>query len=164
MARRHQAHQADNPSPRKRGRPTGLKATINETSSPKSGRLVGTYFALVDKYRFDGFFRPVDNLPTFNVAKAGSAIQVKFALGGDKGLNLFVAGYPQSTRIACDTSEPQDEIKQTVSAGSSSLSYDASAGLYAYAWKTDKGWAGTCRQLSVLLVDGTKHLANFKFK
>jgi hypothetical protein len=31
-------------------------------------------------------------------------------------------------------------------------------------WKTDKGWAGTCRQLIIRLSDGTTHLANFKFK
>jgi Tol biopolymer transport system component len=32
-------------------------------------------------YQFAGFFAPVDNLPTINSAKAGSAIPVKFSLG-----------------------------------------------------------------------------------
>jgi hypothetical protein len=36
-------------------------------------------------YNFSGFFQPVDNLPTLNIAKAGSAIPVKFSLGGDQG-------------------------------------------------------------------------------
>ncbi|MGE5603197.1 MAG: lamin tail domain-containing protein, partial [Nitrososphaerales archaeon] len=36
---------------------------------------------------FTGFFQPVDNLPTLNTVKAGSAIPVKFGLGGVKGLN-----------------------------------------------------------------------------
>jgi extracellular elastinolytic metalloproteinase len=31
-------------------------------------------------------------------------------------------------------------------------------------WKTNKAWAGTCRQLIVTLVDGTSHRADFKFK
>jgi hypothetical protein len=29
--------------------------------------------------------------------------------------------------------------------------------------KSDKAWAGTCRKLSVTLMDGTVHTANFKF-
>ena len=30
-----------------------------------------------------------------------------------------------------------------------------------YVWKTDKAWAGTCRQLDVKLNDGTTHSAKF---
>ena len=37
-------------------------------------------------------------------------------------------------------------------------------GLYKYAWKTDRGWAGTCRELRVLLVDETLHTAKFRFR
>jgi len=35
-------------------------------------------------FDFSGFFQPVDNLPTFNVVKAGQAVPVKFSLGGDR--------------------------------------------------------------------------------
>jgi Domain of unknown function (DUF4082) len=41
------------------------------------------------EYNFSGFFQPVNNMPTLNVAKAGSAIPVKFSLGGDQGLDIF---------------------------------------------------------------------------
>ena len=41
-----------------------------------------------------------------NTAKAGSAIPVKFSLGGDKGLAILTDGYPKATKIACDTPEP----------------------------------------------------------
>jgi hypothetical protein len=34
---------------------------------------------------------------------------------------------------------------------------------YIYSWKTDKAWAGTCRSLSLKLIDGTTHLAYFTF-
>lgn len=113
---------------------------------------------------FSGFFQPVDNLPTLNVIKAGSAIPVKFSLGGDQGLNIFEAGYPRSQVIACDSVAPVDGIEETVSANSSGLSYDAGTGQYTYAWKTDRSWANTCRQLVIKLDDGTVQRANFKFR
>jgi hypothetical protein len=34
--------------------------------------------------------------------------------------------------------------------------------VYSYIWKTDKGWAGTCRKLTVTLIDNTSHSALFK--
>jgi hypothetical protein len=51
-----------------------------------------------------------------------------------------------------------------VIAGRSSLSFDPATGQYSYIWKTDKGWAGTCRQLILTLDDGSAHKAYFKFK
>jgi hypothetical protein len=114
------------------------------------------------EYAWNGFFKPVDNLPILNVAKAGSAIPVKFSLGGNQGLNIFDATYPKSQVITCDSTAPVDGIEETVTAGGSSLQYDAGANQYIYVWKTDKAWAGSCRQLVVKLVDGTFHRANFK--
>lgn len=35
---------------------------------------------------------------------------------------------------------------------------------YSYTWKTVKNWAGTCRQLTVQLKDGSVHTALFHFK
>jgi hypothetical protein len=109
-----------------------------------------------------GFLSPVDNLPVVNGIKAGSAVPVKFSLKGDKGLGIFTAGYPKSVTVNCETGVPVDEIEETVTAGSSSLSYDPVADQYAYLWKTDRSWAG-CRQLQVVLKDGLVHLASFKF-
>jgi len=113
-------------------------------------------------FNFTGFFQPVDNLPTINTAKAGSAIPVKFSLGGYQGLDIIATGFPASQQIFCNTSEPTDQIEQTVTAGSSSLSYDATSDQYNYVWKTDKSWVGTCRQLMVKLKDGSSHSANFE--
>lgn len=114
-------------------------------------------------YNFTGFFQPVDNLPTINAVKAGSAVPVKFSLGGNQGLDIFAAGYPASQQIVCSTSAPTDQIEQTVTAGSSGLSYDATTDQYSYVWKTDKSWVGTCGQLTLMLKDGTSHTANFEF-
>src|SRR6266496_4956589 len=119
---------------------------------------------LLSPYDFNGFFQPVDNSPIVNLARAGSAIPVKFSLNGDQGLNILATGYPKSQMIACDATATVDGIEETIAAGSSSLSYDASADTYTYVWKTEPGWANTCRQLVVKFVDGTYHRANFKFK
>jgi hypothetical protein len=132
-----------------------------EDSTENTASLTDAYSVV---YSFSGFFRPVDNTPTLNLAKAGSAIPVKFSLGGDEGLSIFATGYPRWQKISCDTSALLDAIEETVTAGSSSLSYDAITDRYVYVWKTDKAWAGTCRQLIVRLDDGTDHMANFKFK
>lgn len=113
-------------------------------------------------YAFAGFFQPIDMGDVLNRVKAGSAIPVKFSLGGNQGLNILQAGSPSSGVIPCDLSDPVDEIESTVNAGGSSLTYDATANQYVYVWKTDKAWAGTCRQLVVVLNDGTAHTANFQ--
>ena len=118
----------------------------------------------IRKYDFSGFFSPVDNQPIVNLATAGSAIPVKFGLGGNRGLNLFAAGYPKSQVIACDSGSPVDGIDQTVSPGAASLSFDAGSGRYQYVWKTDKAWAKSCRQFVMKLRDGTTERAVFKFR
>ena len=58
----------------------------------------------------------------------------------------------------------EDAVEETVNAGGSSLQYDATAQQYIYVWKTEKSWAGGCRQLQLKLADGTTQVANFKFK
>jgi hypothetical protein len=64
---------------------------------------------------FEGFYPPVAPAPALNAVKAGSAVPLKFSLGGDY-----------------------------------------------YVWKTENGWAGSCRYLSLRLVDGTEHRAAFQ--
>jgi Tol biopolymer transport system component len=114
-------------------------------------------------YPFTGFFQPVDNPPVANQVTAGRAIPVTFSLGGNRGLGIFAAGYPTSGGMTCDSSQPIDNIEQTVTAGGSSLSYDAATDTYTYVWKTDKAWANSCRRFTVRLTDGTDRWADFRF-
>jgi hypothetical protein len=116
-------------------------------------------------YTWTGFFTPVENLPKVNEVKAGRAIPVKFSLNGDQGLDIFALGYPKSVNISCGSADQPVNILDgdTVTAGESSLRYDADAGQYIYVWKTEKSWFDTCRQLVVKLIDGTYHRANFTF-
>jgi len=115
-------------------------------------------------YNFSGFFPPVDNLPALNLAKAGSSIPVKFSLNGDQGLDIFAEGYPRSAVVACSSTDPVDSIETIDSAGGSGLKYDATTDQYSYVWKTERVWAGQCRQLSVKLRDGQVQVANFQFR
>ncbi|KZE92485.1 hypothetical protein AVP42_02639 [Agromyces sp. NDB4Y10] len=113
-------------------------------------------------YDFTGFFRPVDMGGTLNSVKAGSAVPIKFSLGGDQGLGIL-DGAPTLKWIACSAGATVDPIEVTVStAGGSSLSYDPLTNQYNYVWKTDKNWAGKCGTLQVKLNDGTTHTADFK--
>ena len=116
-------------------------------------------------YNWTGFFQPVDNLPVVNTVNAGQAIPVKFSLGGNYGLNIFASGYPASQQVSCGGGDggSTSPIEETVTAGNSSLQYDPGTQRYIYVWKTDKAWAGTCRQLIVRLIDGTDHIALFSF-
>jgi hypothetical protein len=136
--------------------------TVNCSATDSHSNTGHSSFKVTVSYPFTGFFRPVDNLPVVNTVKAGSAVPVKFSLGADQGLNIFATGYPKSAAMAC-SGAVQDAVEETVTAGGSSLSYDAIAGQYVYVWKTDKAWAGTCRQLQVKFADGSVQMANFSF-
>ena len=147
-------------------------AWVDVTSSyePWSGVIcgvVGSFSPFVVAqlhYTFSGFFAPVDAQPTRNVVKAGSAIPIRFSVGGDGGSAVFAAGYPKVERTTCDTHAPLDEVEDTVSAGQSGLTFDTATRRYTYVWKTNPTWGGTCRQLVVRLADGTEHRADFSFR
>ncbi len=138
--------------------------SVTCTATDNAGNSNSATATYTVNHNWSGFFQPVDNEPTLNSVKAGQAIPVKFSLAGNQGLSIFAAGYPVSQKIACDGGAQSDAIEETVTAGSSSLNYDAGSNQYNYVWKTDEAWAGTCRQLIVKLIDGTEHKANFKFK
>jgi uncharacterized repeat protein (TIGR01451 family) len=137
---------------------------VNATATDASGNTSSCSFTVTVLYNFTGFFQPVDNLPVLNTVNAGRAIPVKFSLSGNKGLAVFASGYPASGVVPCNSTDPVNEIEETVTAGGSSLSYDASSDQYIYVWKTNSAWAGTCRQLVIQLNDGSTHYANFKFR
>jgi hypothetical protein len=96
-------------------------------------------------------------------AKAGSAVELHFSLGGYHGLDVLADGYPVSGSRACDA----DEVvvsHATRSHGRSQLSYDRRTDVYTYVWKTEKAWSGTCRRFTLRLVDGTTGVADFSFR
>jgi hypothetical protein len=143
------------------GAAEGLSRSSTELKSVCYALATACYAA--PTFAFSGFFAPVSNLPVANVVKAGSAIPVKFSLGGDFGLDVVAAGFPVSVSSACESGVPTSAIEQTTTSGASGLSYDPGTQSYTYVWKTSKAWDG-CRQLTLKLSDGSEHVASFRFK
>jgi hypothetical protein len=104
---------------------------------------------------WSGFTAPIGS--GTNAAKAGSNVPIKFSLGGDFGLAIFQAGSPASQQVNCTTGAPTGPLQPLN--GTLTLT-DLQ---YQYNWKTNKAWAGTCRQLVVSLIDNTTHTATFQF-
>jgi arabinogalactan endo-1,4-beta-galactosidase len=115
-------------------------------------------------YPFNGFLSPVANPPIANPENAGRAIPINFSLGSNQGLGVIVRGYPTVTQVDCKSEAPIGIPVGAATAGNSGLSYDSSSDTYTFVWKTSKSLAGTCQQFTLLLVDGSDHLAYFQFK
>ena len=123
-----------------------------------------TYTVTARTFAFEGFFWPVQNPPVVNRVKAGSAIPVRFGLGGNRGLNIFAVGSPQVVQVACETGQPTGEVGETVTAGQSGLLYNPLTKRYIYIWKTQKSMAGACWRLTLQFTDGTSAFALFEMR
>ena len=143
-----------------------LNAAFTPTDTNNYNNANAQVQIVVNPYAFNGFFQPIDNNGVFNKAKIGSTVSVKFSLGGDKGMNIFAAGYPQVSKpIACGVNPAVDTVEEYSTATNSGLKYDPIANQYIYNWKTESTIkAGECRQLIVKLADGSvAKTANFTF-
>jgi hypothetical protein len=109
---------------------------------------------------FDGFYQPVDNIPTLNKAEAGKTVPIRFSLDRDQGLDILAPGYPKSETSPCNSTAPVDAFEETVS-GKQRLSYDASTAHYEDEWATST-WSG-CTQFVMKLKDGSVQRATFSF-
>ncbi|HEX7316862.1 MAG TPA: PxKF domain-containing protein [Pyrinomonadaceae bacterium] len=138
--------------------------TITYTATDPSGNTQTATRTVQVGFNFTGFFSPVNNLPTINQMNAGRAIPVKFSLDGYQGMGIMAANSPYSQQVNCSTSAPIADVEATETSGGSTLTYDSGSDQYHYNWKTEKSWAGTCRVLTVKLIDNTEHNAYFKFK
>src|SRR5262249_15038833 len=111
------------------------------------------------------FSQPVDNLPTVNIAKAGSIIPVKFSVADETGpvTTLTVADVAVTSTQGgdgCGTDAGADAIETY--AGASVLT-NLGAGAYQLNWATPKTYKGQCRTMTVE-VGGATQQAAFTFK
>ena len=140
---------------------TGTK-TVTVHAEDRAGHVFdATLTYMVTGYTFSGFAPPIEDLPVMSDDNAGRTIPVKFSLAGFHGLDVFAQGFPKSQPIDCSTGAPTGAATPTTS--SLGLAYDPPADQYTYWWNTNGAWSGTCRQLIVLLKDGTEKRANFRF-
>ena len=116
------------------------------------------------RYNFSGFFGLLHDVPAFNRKNAGSSVPLNFSVLGFQGLDVLLAGYPRSRPVSCVTGAPLGGSLPIASPGGSGLSYEASTDRYTIVWKTEKAWSGTCRQVTVLLKDGSVHYANVELR
>jgi hypothetical protein len=79
-------------------------------------------------------------------------------------MNVLASGYPASSPVPCDQSEPGPIVEETQTAGNKLLSYDVATDQYSYIWKTSTAWKRSCRILILKLADGTEHYARFSFR
>ena len=115
-------------------------------------------------YTFTGFFAPLSNPPVVNIENAGHIIPVRFSLGGPQGLGVLAPGFPKSQPVSCTDWTPLGPAVSTKSLLGIGLTYQAGPDRYAYHWRTESAWTSSCRQLQVMLDDGSMYVANIKFK
>ena len=115
--------------------------------------------SLIEPFVWSGLFPPfADSMPV----NSGRALPLKFSLGDYRGLDIFANGSPASRQVSCNGATA-GEYLPTDTAGASSLTYDASSDRYTYTWKTQKNWAGSCRELLLEFVDGSRHTFTLTF-
>jgi hypothetical protein len=125
---------------------------------PTATYLDSNYWASpIWSYRFAGFYQPIDN-GVWNSAKAGSAVPIKFSLGGDQGLDVIKPGYPKLATTSCpDATTTVDAVEETLPSTASALTYDSVSKVYTYAWKSSKTGAGKCYSVDLGLDDDSAH-------
>jgi hypothetical protein len=106
---------------------------------------------------FTGFFTPVRNMPYINAVSAGSAIPMKFSLPGYRGSQVL-RGMPASMPVQCSADIALGPTETHAGTLQSSMGNN-----YTFVWKTNSGWAGTCRKFVLTLSDGSTHKALFRF-
>jgi hypothetical protein len=116
-------------------------------------------------YDFVGFLRPLENPPSVNRWKAGLKVPVRFSLGSFRGAVPVASGYPKMARVACGTgAEPGgSERARGYWKKSPARHGKRDRWIYKFVWKTEKKWAGDCRQLVLKLDDGSVHRVELHF-
>lgn len=133
--------------------------TFEVTSSDHAGNTATRVVTYTVAYQFDGFLWPVKNPPKVNRWKAGVPVPIRFSLGGFRGPKPEADGYPRVSRCGGGDSE----VIARAAKRKPMFTYLRHADQYAMIWKTDKKWAGSCREFVLMLDDGSVHTAVFEF-
>ena len=89
-----------------------------------------------------------------NLVHAGDLIKLGFGLNGDRGLNIFAAGFPSSYQVACPAWTPHSV--PAAGAGSTAGAELRRRVRPLHVRVADStAWAGTCRGFELQLNDGS---------
>jgi hypothetical protein len=106
--------------------------------------------------QFFGFLPPL-NIFSY---QAGSTIPVRFSFGLNLGLDILAPVSPVSRQVNCSTGVGIGPSEPTQSA--QGLRFNDF--LYQYNWSTSSAWAGTCRELDVIIRDGRHFKTKVRFR
>jgi hypothetical protein len=115
-------------------------------------------------YDFEGFLWPMRNRPHANRWRAGVPVPIRFELDGDRGLHVVEDGWPRVAEVECGAgAEPATGEPARHPRWFRELVFRSRKARYVFLWRTERDWAGTCRQLMLKLDDGTVKRADFEF-
>ncbi|HET9602159.1 MAG TPA: ExeM/NucH family extracellular endonuclease [Acidimicrobiales bacterium] len=112
-------------------------------------------------WAFTGFLAPIKNPPDVNTTIAGVPIAIRFRLGGFQGADP-AASTPTVQRKDCATGAPIGTATDASFVGPAPL-FIPGVRTYAYTWRTERSWRGSCATFTLALDDGTVHRAEFRF-
>ena len=122
-------------------------------------------FAIHRPFEFGGFEPPMGAR-----RNAGSTLPVQFRLLNEDGVLVtpaevldVLASTPSSRLVSCATGATLSD-HAPITVGGSGLRFDSDINTYAINWKTEKAWAGTCRELTIELIDGSTQRTTVAFE
>jgi hypothetical protein len=139
--------------------------SVTCTATDNAGNTASASVSYGVVYAFTGFLNPVDNLPVWNVAKAGQAVPFRWHVAdaiGNPVTNLVSVTVTAVTyNCALGTTDNQLE---DYAAGGSGLQ-NLGNGDYQFNWATPKAYANSCKTVMFNLGEGAgkEHAALFKF-
>ena len=146
--------------------PAGAAGTVNVQVTTPPGPVPSpapTSTPTSPRSRSPGSSCPYSTRQPVNFSIAGLPVNLGFALGGNKGLTVIAAGYPQVQRTSCATGAPIGSPQAAATVANVGLVYIPLTGTYLYAWQTSAAWHGTCQTFTLKLTDGSTHTAKFHF-
>lgn len=139
--------------------------TFTVTAADRAANATSVTHAYSVHYNFTGFTTPIRS--GINQVNGGRTVPVKFSLAdANAAFVTTLASFVSltSTAAACDTGEVFNIEGEAESSTQTTIRYDAGTNQFIYNWKTENGWAGSCRNVTLTLADGTEHVVRFRFQ
>ncbi len=135
--------------------------TVDATDGAGNSSSSTVSYEVVPAAVFGGFLWPLRDFPAVNRWIAGATLPVRFELRGGEGRNPLAGGYPQVAEVECGARE---QPLTGEPARGRWLRARPERERYRFRWRTERDWAGSCRQLILRLGDGTATRAEFRFR